>query len=98
MTGYQVDVDELGAVLASMQACGRALTGLADVVEAETRELHERWDGLAREAHAASYDRWRVGFAEMAAALAGLRSVAETSRANYTAAVEANLAMWEQVR
>lgn len=98
MTGYQVDVGELDAVLASMRACGRELAELADVVQTETRDLHERWAGLAREAHAASYGRWRSGFTEMSAALAGLHGVAEAARANYVAAVEANLAMWEQVR
>jgi hypothetical protein len=34
----------------------------------------------------------------MDTALAGLRSVGDTARSNYSAAVEANLAMWERVR
>ncbi|KRF36960.1 WXG100 family type VII secretion target [Nocardioides sp. Soil805] len=98
MTAYDVDVDELASVIAAMDACGRELADLAADVEAAHAALHADWTGLAGEAHTASHASWRTSFAEMGTALAGLRSVGETARANYAVAVEANLAMWEQVR
>ena len=60
--------------------------------------LHADWEGLARDAHATSHASWRTSFGEMSTALTGLRAVGDTARSNYTAAVEANVAMWEQVR
>ena len=98
MTDYTVDVVELDSVVVAMTACQRALADLAADVEGETRGLHETWAGLASEAHGAAYSRWRGDFAEMTAALNGIRALAELARANYTAAVEANVAMWEQLR
>ena len=98
MTAYDVDVDELASVIAAMAACGKDLADLTADVEAAHSVLHSEWAGLASDAHAASYWSWRSSFAEMGTALAGLRAVGETARANYSAAAEANLAMWEQVR
>jgi WXG100 family type VII secretion target len=98
MTGYTVDVDELAAAVAAMTSCQRDLADLAADVERETLGLHEGWAGLARDAHASAYSRWRGDFAEMATALEGLRAVGDVARANYTAAVEANVAMWGQLR
>ena len=83
MTAYDVDVDELAAVVAAMDSCGRELAGLAADVE---------------DAHSTSHASWRSSFAEMGTALAGLRSVGDTAQSNYSAAVEVNVAMWEQVR
>ena len=51
--------------------------------------MHSDWTGLASDAHSASHASWRSSFAEMGAALAGLRSVGDTARSNYSAAVEA---------
>lgn len=98
MTFFQVDLDELSAVVADMLACQRDLIDLAGDVAAETARLHGSWDGVALAAHASSYSRWSDEFAAMTTALAGLRAVGETARANYSAAVVANLAMWESVR
>jgi WXG100 family type VII secretion target len=98
MTSYDVDVDELAAVIAAMEACGRDLVEVATEVESSHRVLHDGWAGLASDAHTTSHSSWRTGFAEMAAALAGLRAVGDTARSNYSLAVEANVAMWEQVR
>lgn len=98
MTAYDVDVDELVAVIAATGSCGVDLAHLAADVEASQRALHEEWAGRASDAHAASYGQWRASFADMTSALAGLRSVGDSARANYSAAVAANLAMWEEVR
>ena len=98
MTAYDVDVDELLAVIAAMDSCGRDLADLAVDVESAHAVLHSVWAGLASDAHTTSHASWRSSFADMSGALAGLRSVGDTARANYSAAVEANLAMWERVR
>lgn len=98
MTAYSVDVDELASVIAEMAACQRALVDLSSDVEAETQRLHAQWTGIARDAHASSQGRWGDDFSDMTAALVALRDVADVARTNYTAAVGANLAMWEQFR
>lgn len=98
MTAYTVDVDELVAVIAEMAACQRALLDLSSDVEAETLRLHASWSGLARDAHASSQGQWRDEFSDMSAALDSLRSLVDVARGNYTAAVEDNVAMWEQFR
>ena len=98
MTAYDVDVDELFAVIAAMESCGRELADLAADVEAAHGALHSGWAGLASDAHTASHASWRSSFGEMSTALADLRSVGDIARSNYSTAVEANLSMWEQVR
>ena len=98
MTAYDVDVDELAAVIAAMEACGRDLADLATEVESSHRTLHDGWTGLASDAHTTSHSSRRSSFAEMTNALAGLRSLGDVARSNYSLAVEANVAMWEQVR
>ena len=98
MSAYQVDVDELGLVVAEMAACRRALEELADDVHRVTGRLHSEWAGLASSAHQTSYAGWRGEFADMSQTLAGMRELGETAHTNYTAAVASNLAMWEQVR
>lgn len=98
MTAYAVDVDELAAVISSMASCGRDLVDLATDVESAHRALHAEWSGQASTAHLGWHSAWRGSFADMTVALAALRALGDTARANYTAAVDANTAMWEQVR
>lgn len=98
MTAFDVDLDELRHVIASLAACQRALLDLGGDVQDEVGSLHEHWLGRASDAHAASYGSWRDGCADMVTALAALRALGETAEGNYRGAVEANLAMWEQVR
>jgi WXG100 family type VII secretion target len=98
MTAYDVDVDELAAVIAAMEACGQDLVDLATEVESSQQVLHDGWAGLASDAHTSSHEGWRASFTDMTAALAGLRALGDVARSNYSTAVRANLAMWEQVR
>lgn len=98
MTAYSVDVDELRAVIAEMSSCERALVDLSGDVEAETLRLHALWTGHARDAHACSHGQWRDEFCDMSQHLDTLRGLADVASGNYTAAVEANAAMWEQFR
>lgn len=98
MTAFDVDLDELRNVIASLAACQRALLDLGGEIHEEIDDLHEHWLGRASDAHAASYGSWRDGCAEMVTALAALRGLGEAAEGNYRAAVATNLAMWEQVR
>lgn len=95
---FQVDVDDLRAVVGQMGVCQRRLLDLAADVEALHVELASDWGGLAADAHASSYRRWRDDCAEMVTALAGLRGLAAAADGHYRDAVAANLALWEQVR
>jgi uncharacterized protein YukE len=81
-----------------MAACSRDLADLAADVEEAHHTLHGVWAGLASEAHSALHHQWGASFAEMSSALIELRLLAKGARTNYTSAVEANLALWEQVR
>ena len=98
MTAFDVDLDELRSVIASLAACQRALLELGGDIHDEVDDLHEHWLGRASDAHAVSYASWRDGCAEMVTALAALRSLGEAAEGNYRGAVAANLALWEQVR
>ena len=98
MTAFDVDLDELRHVIASLAACQRALLELGSDIHDEVGGLHEHWLGRASDAHAASYGSWREGSVDMVTALAALRGLGETAERNYRGAVEANVAMWEQVR
>lgn len=95
---FEVDVAELRAVVAAMTAHSAALGDLVDDVESAAASLHAEWSGLARDAHVAAHTSWSGVFGEMQAALVALQTTCTTAGDNYTAAVEANVAMWEQVR
>lgn len=96
--GPSVDVDALADLLQEMAACQRALVELAGDVESETTRLHGAWSGPTLDIHGASSGSWRHGFAQMAPALAGMRSASEAARQEYDAAVAADIAFWEQTR
>ena len=98
MTAFDVDLDELQSVVTTLAAVQRALVDLGGDIEAEHVGLHGHWLGQASDAHAAAYGSWREGCADMVSALAALRGLGEAAEGNYRAAVDANLAMWEQVR
>jgi WXG100 family type VII secretion target len=98
MSVFEVDVDELRAVVAAMTAQSATLRDLADEVEAASTSLNAEWSGLARDAHVTAHTRWAGDFVQMRDALTDLHTIGGTAADNYAAAVEANVAMWEQVR
>ena len=98
MTAFEVEVDDLGDVVARMAACQRRLLELATDVEALQAVLGSDWSGVAADAQAASYRRWRDDCAAMVTALAGLRAVAAAAEGHYRGAADANVVLWEQVR
>lgn len=98
MSVFEVDVDELRAVVAAMTAQSATLRDLAADVEAASTTLGAEWTGLARDAHVTAHTRWARDFVRMREALTDLHTIGGTAADNYAAAVGANVAMWEQVR
>jgi WXG100 family type VII secretion target len=98
MSAFEVDVDELRAVVAAMTAQSGTLRDLAAEVEAASTSLNAEWSGLARDARVTAHTRWAGDFAQMRGALTFLHTIGSTAADNYAAAVEVNVAMWEQVR
>lgn len=97
MTAYDVDLDEVGAVLTGLAGCQRDLISLAGEIEAAQGDLQAEWSGCASDAQATSYATWREECAAMVTALAALRGVAAAADAHYSRAVAANLDLWRQV-
>ena len=97
MTAYDVDLGELRAAITELAACQRDLLGLgADIDHAQT-DLQSGWAGRAAGAQASSYDSWREGCAEMVTSLAALRGIVARADDVYSAAADANVALWRQV-
>ena len=98
MSAFEVDVDDLRAVVAAMTAESDALRDLADEVEAASTSLHCEWSGTASDAYVTAHTRWAGDFRQMRDALTDLHTIGSTAADNYATAVEANVAIWEQVR
>ena len=95
---FTVEADELSHAVDRMEACGSALHELAADLERRVATLHISWHGEAATAHQAAQVEWEQGFRTIREALATMRNAARVAHANYTAAAEANLHQWEQVR
>jgi len=95
---FAVDVDELSHAIDRMAACGSALHELAGDLERRVASLHISWHGEAATAHQAAQVEWEHGFITIREALTTMRNAARVAHDNYTAAVEANMRQWEQVR
>ncbi|WP_121256996.1 WXG100 family type VII secretion target [Nocardioides ferulae] len=95
---FQIDSDELDAVIADLERCERNLAALTDRIEGQMRQLHEVWEGLAADAQAEAQREWDDGMRAMRQALADLRAAARQAHDNYTSAATTNLKMWEQLR
>lgn len=96
--GFAVDLDELLDVVDELVRCGVALDALLDDVVGRVAALQQTWSGSAADAQAGAQAEWERGFREMSAALAVMRSAADTAHDNYERAATTNLRMWEQVR
>ncbi len=93
--GHAADLDEMDATVGALTRCQEACDlGLDDVVRQVAR-LHLSWSGDAAQAQASAHQRWEIGFATMRDGLGTMRDAAQTTRTNYRAAIDANLAMWE---
>lgn len=97
MAGFTVDPDRLVDVVEQMTRYEQRLESALEDVSAKIERLHATWTGDAADRQAQAHAEWQRGAAEMRSALAVLRQIATTANANYTGAVSANVAMWEQV-
>jgi WXG100 family type VII secretion target len=98
VNAYEVDVDELRAVVAAMTAQSATLRGLAGEVDDASASLSSEWSGVARDAHATAHTGWAGEFVQLREALTALHTLGGAAADNYATAVETNIAMWEQVR
>jgi WXG100 family type VII secretion target len=96
--GYGVDLGRLDAVTEDLRRTQvemeHRLSGLDDLVAG----LQDVWRGQAADAQRQAHAVWSKEARDMHTALVQLQDAARLAHGNYTAAVEANLAMWKQVR
>jgi WXG100 family type VII secretion target len=94
MAEHSAQTEQMQNVVDELQQITTDLEGaLKEADEAVTR-LHSVWHGQAATAHQGAHERWTTDATEMNTALAQLRSLLTTARANYDAAAEANQRMW----
>ncbi len=95
---YTLDTDELDAVITDLERTETDLELLITDLDKQMATLHETWEGLAASAHGVAHDELAQGMRAMRQAMVELRTAARSAHANYTAAGETNLSMWEQMR
>lgn len=98
MRPFEVDVDDVEAVVGDLVATQRRLEALADDLDTQIRALHAGWDGLGAAAHADAHRRWRASLDELRLALATLSAAGARAAGSYRAASGDNVAMWSQLR
>lgn len=94
---FAIDVDDLDEVITDVEATEKALETLTTDLEKQVAALQSVWEGLAADAQAEAHQTWEDGMRGMRTALADLRKSARQAHVNYTAAVGANVKMWESV-
>jgi WXG100 family type VII secretion target len=97
MTAFDVDLAELRAAVAELAGCQRDLLGLAGDIDGAQAQVQHDWLGRASAAQEAAYGSWRDECADMVTALAAMRAIVTDADGHYSAAVEANVALWQQV-
>jgi WXG100 family type VII secretion target len=95
---FAVDTDELDLVVSDLEKCEGALESLLDDLTTQVRAMHGSWEGLTRDAHAAAHEEWSGGMRAMRQAMVELRVAARAAHGHYTAAADANVSMWEEMR
>lgn len=97
MTAFDVDLAELRGVVAELASCQRDLLELAGDIDDAQAKVQHQWLGQASAAQEAAYGSWRDECADMVTALAAMRGIVAAADSHYSSAVEANLALWQQV-
>jgi WXG100 family type VII secretion target len=98
MDRVRVDLGQLAAITTRMERFDRVLEWVLEDANRQVERLHRTWTGDAATTHREAHRTWEQGAADLRAGLAEIRAVASTAHANYQSAVEANVAMWRQVR
>ncbi|MDR7253457.1 WXG100 family type VII secretion target [Nocardioides sp. BE266] len=95
---FSLDPDELDAVIGDLERTEAALNTITSDLETQMRALHDEWEGLAAQAHSEAHAQWTAGMVAMRQAMSDLRAAARAAHGNYTAAGDANLAMWRSLQ
>lgn len=95
MTGFRVDVEQLGEIVDQMARYESQLQEALDDIDGQIARLHGTWSGAAAQAQLADQQRWRDGADRMHAALVVMRQIAATAQQNYTDAATTNARMWQ---
>lgn len=98
MTRFKVDLDELDAVVASLDAFAATFARQLGDLQTTIAALQKDWLGEAAEAQATAHQRLASGAKEMHTAVVALHGAARHAHQSYSAAVAANQTMWKQVR
>ncbi len=94
---YTVDLERLDAAVASIGSFDSFVDGKLADLNARMDHIRAIWTGAASDEQAAAHREWLAAAAQMRRGLLELRSAASTAHANYTAAHDANCAMWAEV-
>ena len=97
MTAFAVDLGELEAAIARLDAARATLAERVGDLDTAIRAAQQDWTGAAATAHEASRQQLMTGIAELQTALAGLRAVAKHAHAVYSEATRANSSTWQQL-
>lgn len=92
---FTVDPAELAEIIDELTTARRKLERVLGDLRRQMRLLHSTWEGLSADAQAIAQAEWEQGMGEMNVALDELIDANRTAHGNYTAAVKANLDMWQ---
>lgn len=98
MTRFTVDLDELDAVVSSLDAFGKTFAKQLTDLQTAIAALQQDWLGDAADAQRVAHQRLATGAKEMHTAVVALHAAARHAHQSYSAAVHANQTMWKQVR
>jgi WXG100 family type VII secretion target len=94
VSAYRADLAALSELVARLESFDGRAESLAADLDSQVRRLQGEWSGRSAEAHLAAHREWLAGARQMRAAAGGLRSAVRVARANYAAAMSANVRMW----
>lgn len=95
---YGVDLARLDSVTEDLRRTQVQMEHQLGVLDDLVAGLEDVWRGQAAAAQKHAHAVWSKEAHDMHTALVQLQDAAKVAHSNYSAAVEANLAMWKQVR
>jgi WXG100 family type VII secretion target len=95
---YGVDLGRLDSVTEDLRRTQVDMEHQLRTLDELVAGLQDVWRGQSADAQQQAHAVWSKEAHDMHTALVQLQEAAKLAHSNYTAAVEANLAMWNQVR
>lgn len=92
---FDVTLPELLGLVNRMTATNKVIEETMTEVRGVVEKLHASWTGVAADAHTEWHANWSNSLADLRDGLNDVRDSCQTAHRNYTAAVEANLTMWD---